>query len=51
MASEGDYLRLLRRPDLPVDVLEKLLEDRHARSLHTSGGLSRRILGPPGTRR
>jgi len=35
MASEGDYLRLLRRPDLPVDVLEELLEDRRARSLHT----------------
>ncbi len=35
MASEGDYLRLLRRPDLPAEVLELLLEDRHARSLHT----------------
>ncbi len=35
MTSEGDYLRLLRRLDLPVEVLELLLEDRHARSLHT----------------
>ena len=35
MASEGDYLRLLRRPDLPVETLEQLLEDRHARSIHT----------------
>ncbi len=35
MASEGDYLRLLRRPDLPLHLLEELLEDRQARSHHT----------------
>jgi hypothetical protein len=35
MASEGDYLRLLRRPDLPVEALQLLLEDSYARSLHT----------------
>lgn len=35
MASEGDYLRLLRRPDLPAEDLEGLLGDRNARRHHT----------------
>jgi hypothetical protein len=35
MASEGDYLRLLRRPDLPADVVEELLADRNLRKYHT----------------
>jgi hypothetical protein len=35
MASEGEYLRLLQRPDLPSDVLEELLADRNLRKHHT----------------
>ena len=35
MASEGEYLRLLQRPDLPAAVLEELLADRDLRKHHT----------------
>lgn len=35
MPSEGECLRLLRRPDLPADVLEALLADRDVRRHHT----------------
>ena len=35
MPSEGEYLRLLQRPDLPAAVLEELLADRDLRKHHT----------------
>lgn len=35
MPSEGEYLRLLQRPDLPAGVLEELLADRELRKHHT----------------
>jgi len=35
MAFEGDFLKLLGRPDLPLDVLEEILGDRNARKFHT----------------
>jgi hypothetical protein len=35
MPSEGEYLRLLQRPDLPAGVLEELLADRDLRKHHT----------------
>jgi hypothetical protein len=35
VASEGDYLKLLGRPDLPSDLLEEILGNRNARKFHT----------------
>lgn len=35
MPSEGEYLRLLQRPNLPAAVLEELLADRDLRKHHT----------------
>ena len=35
MSSEGDFLKLLGRPDLPQDLLEEILQSRDARKLHT----------------
>ena len=35
MRSEGEYLRLLQRPDLPAGVLEDLVADRELRKHHT----------------
>ena len=35
MASEGEYLKQLRRPDLPAEVMEELLADRALRKYHT----------------
>ena len=34
MRSEGDCLKLLRRADLPAEVLLEILADRHARKFH-----------------
>ena len=34
MRPEGAFLKLLRRPDLPPDVLEEILRDRAARRFH-----------------
>lgn len=35
MGAEGDFLRLLARPDLPPDLLEEILSNRNARKFHT----------------
>jgi hypothetical protein len=48
MVSEGDFLKLLGRPDLPSDVLEEILENRNARKLHT---VRRALAGHPRTPR
>ncbi len=48
MAFEGDLLKLLRRPDLPPDILEEILADRNARKLHT---VRRALAGHPRTPR
>jgi hypothetical protein len=34
MRTEGECLRLLRRPDIPVDTLQEILGDRGARKFH-----------------
>jgi hypothetical protein len=48
MAFEGDFLRLLGRPDLPSDLLEQILGDRNARKFHT---VRRALAGHPRTPR
>jgi hypothetical protein len=48
MSSEGHYLRLLNRPDLPAEALEELLADRAARKYHT---VRRALAGHPRTPR
>lgn len=48
MASEGDLLKLLGRPDLPADVLEEILKNRNARKYHT---VRRALAGHPRTPR
>jgi len=35
MPSEGDYLKLLGRADLPAEMLEEILRNRNARKHHT----------------
>lgn len=48
MSSEGDFLKLLGRPDLPADALEEILENRNARKHHT---VRRALAGHPRTPR
>jgi len=48
MASEGDFLRLLGRPDLPADVIEEILKNRNAHKYHT---VRRALAGHPRTPR
>ena len=48
MSSEGHYLKLLNRPDLPADELEELIADRAARKYHT---VRRALAGHPRTPR
>jgi hypothetical protein len=46
MASEGDFLKLLGRPDLPSDLLEEILGNRKARKFHA---VRRALAGHPRT--
>lgn len=48
MDSEGDFLKLLGRPDLPSDLLEEILGNHNARKLHT---VRRALAGHPRTPR
>jgi hypothetical protein len=48
MSSEGDFLKLLTRPDLPRDVLEEILANGNARRHHT---VRRALAGHPRTPR
>src|SRR5215475_14122949 len=48
MGAEGQYLKVLNRPDLPAEVLEELLADRTARKFHT---VRRALAGHPRTPR
>lgn len=48
MSSEGHYLKVLNRPDLPLEALESLLADRSARKYHT---VRRALAGHPRTPR
>jgi hypothetical protein len=48
VGAEGQYLKVLNRPDLPADVLEELLADRTARKYHT---VRRALAGHPRTPR
>ena len=48
MPSEGDFLKLLTRPDLPMSVLEEILASRDARKHHT---VRRALAGHPRTPR
>ncbi len=48
MSSEGDLLKLLGRPDLPLDMIEEILSDRNARKYHT---VRRALAGHPRTPR
>ena len=48
MRPEGHLLKLLRRPDLPPDVLDEILRDRAARRFHA---VRRALAGHPRTPR
>ena len=48
MGAEGQYLKVLNRPDLPAEALEELLADRTARKYHT---VRRALAGHPKTPR
>ena len=48
MRPEGHLLKLLRRPDLPLDVLAEILRDRAARRFHA---VRRALAGHPRTPR
>jgi hypothetical protein len=48
MASEGHYLKMLRRLDLAADLLGQILGDRDARKFHT---VRRALVGHPRTPR
>ncbi len=48
VGAEGDFLKLLGRPDLPSDLLEGILGDRNARKFHT---VRRALAGHPRTPR
>lgn len=48
MGAEGQYLKVLNRPDLPAEVLQELLADRTARKYHT---VRRALAGHPKTPR
>jgi len=48
MSSEGHYLKVLNRPDVPADLMEAILADRSARRYHT---VRRALAGHPRTPR